>query len=289
MLGHDIHETKVKKLEKIANQIRQDIITALLAAGSGHSAGPLGMVEVFVALYFHVLNIDPKRPKMSERDRFVLSNGHINPVWYATLANRGFFSRKEYLTTLRKLGGRLPGHPHNLTTPGVENSGGPLGQGLSQAIGMALAAKMDGKKYQVFCGLSDGELQEGQNWEAIMFAAKNKLDNLTALVDRNNIQIDGFTEDIMPLEPLRAKFEAFNWHVIEIDGNNIRQVVEACNQAFSVYERPVMIIAHTVPGKGVSFMEQDYKWHGIPPNPEQAKVALHELRTLRGKIVSEHQ
>ncbi len=289
MLGHDIHETKVKKLEKIANQIRQDIITALLAAGSGHSAGPLGMVEVFVALYFHVLKIDPKRPKMPDRDRFVLSNGHINPVWYATLANRGFFSRKEYLTTLRKLGGRFPGHPHNLTTPGVENSGGPLGQGLSQAIGMALAAKMDGRKYQVFCGLSDGELQEGQIWEAVMFAGKNKLDNLTAIVDRNNIQIDGFTEDVMPLEPLRAKFEAFNWHVIEIDGNNIRQVVEACNQAFGIYERPVMIIAHTIPGKGVSFMEQDYKWHGIPPNPEQAKVALHELRTLRGKITSEHE
>ncbi|MDP3741243.1 MAG: transketolase, partial [bacterium] len=248
MLGQDIHEKKIKKLEQISNQVRQDIISALLAAGSGHSAGPLGMVEVFVALYFHVLNIDTSRPNWPGRDRFVLSNGHINPVWYATLANRGYFSRKEFLTTLRKLGGRMPGHPHNLTTPGVENSGGPLGQGLSQAIGMALAAKMDGKKYQVFCGLSDGELQEGQIWEAVMFAGKNKLDNLTGIVDRNSIQIDGFTEDIMPLEPLRDKFEAFNWHVIEIDGNNIRQVVEACNQAYSIYERPVMIIAHTVPG-----------------------------------------
>lgn len=289
MLGEDIHEKKIRTLEKIANAIRQDIIEALLNAGSGHSAGPLGMVEVFVSLYFHVLNIDSQRPKWLERDRFVLSNGHINPVWYATLAHRGFFSRKEYLTTLRKLGTRLHGHPHNLAAPGIENSGGPLGQGLSQAIGMALAGKMDGKKYQVFCGMSDGEFQEGQVWEAVMFAAKHKLDNLTGIIDRNNIQIDGFTEEVMPLEPLRAKLEAFNWHVIEIDGNNIRQVVEACNQAYGIYERPVMIIAHTVPGKGVDFMQQDYKWHGIPPNKEQAKEALHQLRTLGGKIVSEHQ
>ena len=181
------------------------------------------------------------------------------------------------------------GHPHNLATPGVENSGGPLGQGLSQAIGMALAAKLDGKKYQIFCGMSDGEFDEGQIWEAIMFAGKNKLDNLTGIIDRNNIQIDGVTEDVMPLEPLRAKIEAFNWHVIEIDGNNLRQVVEACNQAYGIYERPVMIIAHTVPGRGVDFMEQDYKWHGIPPNKEQAKAALKQLRTLGGKIRSEHE
>lgn len=284
MIGEDIHETKIKKLEKIANLIRQDIITALVNAGSGHSAGPLGMAEVFTALYFHVLNIDPKKPKMPDRDRFTLSNGHINPVWYATLAHRGFFSRKEFTTTLRKLNTRMLGHPHNLATPGVENSGGPLGQGLSQAIGMALAAKMDGKKHQVFCAMSDGELQEGQIWEAIMFAGKNRLDNLTGIIDRNSIQIDGFTEDVMPLEPLRAKFEAFNWHVIEIDGNNIRQVVEACNQAYGIFERPVMIIAHTVPGKGVDFMEQDYKWHGMSPNKEQAREALRELRTLQGKI-----
>ncbi len=289
MIGEDIHEKKLRKLEKIANLIRQDIVKALVNAGSGHSAGPLGMVEVFTALYFHVLNIRPLEPKWPERDRFVLSNGHINPVWYATLAHRGYFPRKEFVTTLRKLGTRLHGHPHNLATPGVENSGGPLGQGLSQAIGMALAAKMDQKKYQVFCGMSDGELDEGQSWEAIMFAAKQKLDNLTAIVDRNNIQIDGVTEDVMPLEPLRAKFEVFNWHVIEIDGNNLRQVVEACNQAYGIFERPVMIIAHTVPGKGVDFMEQDYRWHGIPPNKEQAKLALHELRTLRGKIKSEHE
>ena len=286
MIGEDIHETKIKKLEKIANLIRQDIITALVNAGSGHSAGPLGMVEVFTALYFHVLDINPKKPKWADRDRFCLSNGHINPVWYATLAHRGYFSRKEFTTTLRRLNSRMAGHPHNLLTPGVENSGGPLGQGLSQAIGMALAAKMDGKKYQVFCAMSDGELQEGQIWEAVMFAGKNRLDNLTGIIDRNSIQIDGFTEDVMPLEPLREKFEAFNWHVIEIDGNNIRQVVEACNQAYAITEKPVMIIAHTVPGKGVDFMEQDYRWHGVPPNKDQARQALAELRTLQGKITA---
>lgn len=289
MIGEDLHETKLKKLEKTANLIRQDIITALVNAGSGHSAGPLGMADVFTAMYFHVLNIRPKQPGWPDRDRFTLSNGHINPVWYATLANRGFFSRKEFTTTLRKLNTRMLGHPHNLATPGVENSGGPLGQGLSQAIGMALAAKMDDKKYQVYCAMSDGEFNEGQIWEAIMFAGKNKLDNLTGIIDRNNIQIDGFTENVMPLEPFREKIEAFNWHVIEIDGNNIRQVVEACNQAYGIYERPVMIIAHTVPGKGVNFMEQDYKWHGIPPKPDEAKKALHLLRTLDGKIKSEHQ
>lgn len=289
MIREEITEAQIKKLEQIANAIRQDIVRALVQAGSGHSAGPLGVADVFTAMYFHILNIRPREPRWPDRDRFLVSNGHINPVWYATLARRGFFPTSEFVKTLRKLNTRFPGHPHNLTTPGVENSGGPLGQGLSQAIGMALAAKLDRKKYQVFCALSDGELQEGQNWEALMFAGNRKLDNLTAIVDRNNIQIDGFTEQVMPLEPLRAKFEAFNWHVIEIDGHNIRQIVEACRQAAAIYEKPVMIIAHTIPGKGVDFMESDYHWHGVPPNPEQAKVALAELRTLRGKIKSEHE
>ena len=289
MIGEDLHPKKLKKLELIANYIRQDIIKALLEAGSGHSAGPLGMADIFTALYFHVMNVDPKKPKMADRDRLVLSCGHINPVWYAALARRGYFSRKEFTTTLRKLNTRMLGHPHNLATPGVENSGGPLGQGLSQAIGMALAAKMDKKKHQVYCVMSDGEQQEGQIWEAVMFAGKNKLDNLTAIMDRNNIQIDGFTESVMPLEPLRAKYEAFNWHVIEIDGNNIRQAVEACNQAYGIYERPVLILAHTVPGKGVDFMEQDYKWHGVPPDKDQAKLALRKLRSLEGKIRGEHE
>lgn len=278
MTGREISEKKIRELEKIAKLIRQDVIQALLAAGSGHTASSLGMADVFTALYFHVLNIRPRQPRWPLRDRFVLSNGHINPVWYATLARRGYFPRAEFVKTLRRLNSRMLGHPHNLTTPGVENSGGPLGQGLSQAIGMALAAKLDGKNYQVYCAMSDGELQEGQIWEALMFAGKNRIDNLTGIIDRNNIQIDGATEDVMPLEPLRAKFEAFNWQVIEIDGHNIRQVAEACNQAYDITAKPVMIIAHTVSGKGVSFMEHDYRWHGRPPDKNQAAAALRELR-----------
>ncbi len=260
----------------------------LLAAGSGHSAGPLGMTDVFTALYFSVLNIDPKEPKLEDRDRLVLSCGHINPVFYATLAHRGFFPQRELLT-LRQLGTRLHGHPHNLALPGVENSSGPLGQGLSQAIGMALAARLDKKRYRTYAIMSDGEQQEGQVWEAVMFAGKYRLNNLTAIIDRNNIQIDGFTEDVMPLESLRAKYEAFRWHVLEVDGHNIEAIIDACEEARAVYEKPTLIIAHTIPGKGVDFMENDYHWHGIPPNAEQAKIALHELRTLKNKIRGEHE
>ena len=280
--------TDISKLQEIANQIRQDIIAMLVEAGSGHSAGPLGMADVFTALYFNVLNHNPKDPKWPERDRLVLSNGHICPLWYATLANVGYFPREE-LKTLRKFGTRLQGHPHNLDTPGVENSGGPLGQGLSQAAGMALGAKLDNKRCRIFCLMSDGEHDEGQTWEAILFAGKNRLHNLTAIMDRNNIQIDGFTEDIMPLEPLRAKYEAFNWHVIEVDGHNIQHVIDACNEAKAIFEKPTMIICHTIPGKGVDFMENQYEWHGKPPNKEEAKIALHELRTLGGRIKGEHE
>lgn len=276
-----------KNLAERANTIRQNIIKMLLAAGSGHSAGPLGMADVFTALYFAILNIDPKKPTWADRDRLVLSNGHINPVWYATLAERGYFPVSE-LMTLRKLGTRLHGHPHNLALPGIENSGGPLGQGLSQAIGMALAGRLDGKKYRVHALLSDGEHDEGQTWEGILFAGKEKLHNLTAWVDRNNIQIDGFTEDVMPLEPLAAKYESFNWHVLEVDGHNFEEIVDAADKARAIYEKPTVIICHTIPGKGVDFMEGDYKWHGIPPNKEQAKQALAELRSLRGRIVGEH-
>ncbi len=278
----------VPKLQAIANQIRQDIIAMLLEAGSGHSAGPLGMADVFTALYFHILNHDPKNPKWQDRDRLVLSNGHICPLWYAALANAGYFPREE-LKTLRKFGTRLQGHPHNLATPGVENSGGPLGQGLSQAIGMALGAVLDKKRSHIYCVMSDGEHDEGQTWEAILFAGKNKLHNLTAIMDRNNIQIDGFTEDIMPLEPIRAKYEAFNWHVLEVDGHNIQQIIDACNEAKAIFEKPTMIICHTIPGKGVDFMENQYEWHGKPPNKEEARIALHELRTLGGKIRGEHE
>ncbi len=271
------------ELDQIAEEIRIDIIKMLLAAGSGHSAGPLGMADVFTALYFSVLQIDPKRPTWPDRDRLVLSCGHINPVFYATLAYRGFFPKKELLT-LRQLGTRLHGHPHNLALPGVENSSGPLGQGLSQAIGMALAARIDKKRYRSYAILSDGEHNEGQTWEAIMFAGKMRLNNLTAIIDRNNIQIDGFTEDVMPLEPLRDKYEAFRWHVLEVDGHNIASIIAACEEAQAIYEKPTLIIAHTIPGKGVDFMENDYKWHGVTPNAEQAKIALKELRSLRDRI-----
>lgn len=279
--------TSVKQLERYANTIRQDIVKALVKAGSGHSAGPLGTADIFTALYFNILNHKPKSPKWTDRDRLVLSAGHICPVLYVTLAHAGYFPVKETLT-LRKLGTRLHGHPHVGALPGIETSSGPLGQGLSQAIGMALAAKMDKKKYYTFCIMGDGEQNEGQVWEAIMFAGKNKLNNLIAITDRNNIQIDGFTEDVMPLEPLKEKYEAFNWHVIEVDGHNIRHIIDAVEEAKAVYEKPTMIIAHTIPGKGVDFMEKDYAWHGKPPKPDEAKVALKELRSLKGKISGEH-
>lgn len=280
--------TDIKKLELVANQIRQDLIKSLVAAGSGHSAGPLGMADVFTALYFNVLNHNPKNPDWPDRDRLVLSNGHICPVLYATMANAGYFPRKELLT-LRKFKSRLQGHPHRKFLKGLETSSGPLGSGLSQASGMAYGLSMDKKKQRVFCLMSDGELDSGNIWEAVLFAGKYKLRNLTAIIDRNNIQIDGYTENIMPLEPLRDKFEAFNWHVIEVDGHNIRHIIDACEEAHTVFEKPTVIIAHTIPGKGVDFMEFDFEWHGKTPKPEEAEIALKELRTLRGQIVSEHQ
>lgn len=260
----------------------------LVAAGSGHSAGPLGMADVFATLYFAVANHDPKQPTWPNRDRVVLSNGHIAPVLYATLAHAGYFSKSK-LTALRQLGSGLQGHPHRGSLPGVETTSGPLGQGLSQAIGMALAARLDHKRYRVYCLMSDGELDEGQSWEAVMFAAKEKLHNLTAIIDRNNIQIDGNTEDIMPLEPLADKWRAFGWHVLEIDGHNHEQIVAGLREAASIYEQPTVIIAHTIPGKGVDFMEFDYLWHGKPPKPEEAREALRQLRTLGGRIRGEHE
>lgn len=283
-----LHEDKIKFLEETANVIRQDIIEMLVEAKSGHSAGPLGMADIFTAFYFHILNHDPQNPFWEERDRLVLSNGHICPVLYATMANAGYFPKSE-LKTLRKFGTRLQGHPHRPWLPGLETSSGPLGSGLSQACGMAYAAIMDKKKYNIYCFMSDAEQDAGNVWEAVLWAGKNKLNNLTAIIDRNNIQIDGMTEDIMPLEPLRAKYEAFNWHVIDIDGHNFEEIVNAVNQAKAIYEKPVLIIAHTIPGKGVDFMEFDFTWHGKPPKPEEAKIALEQLRTLGGKIKSEHE
>ncbi len=283
-----LHEEKIKFLEETANTIRQDIIEMLVEAKSGHSAGPLGMTDVFTAFYFHILNHDPKNPDLPDRDRLILSNGHICPVQYATMANAGYFPKGE-LKTLRKFNTRLQGHPHRVVLPGMETSSGPLGSGLSQAAGMAYVALKDNKKMRFYCLMSDAEQAIGNIWEAVMFAGKNKLRNLTAVIDRNNIQIDGFTEDIMPIEPLKEKYEAFNWHVIEVDGHNFEDIVDAVEQAKAIYEKPTVIIAHTIPGKGVDFMEFDYKWHGVPPNKEQAKVAIEKLRTLGGKIKSEHQ
>ena len=275
----------LEELELTANKVRQDIIKMLVSAGSGHSAGPLGMADIFTSLYFEIMNHDPKDPAWEERDRLILSNGHICPVRYATMAESGYFDIKE-LKTLRKLGTRLQGHPERLKLPGVETTSGPLGSGLAQASGYAYAAKMDSKRYRIFALLSDGEQDEGNNWEAVMFAAKYKLSNLTAIIDRNNIQIDGTTETIMPLNPLDEKYKAFNWNVINIDGNNFSEIINAVAAAKSVFDKPTVIIAHTIPGKGVSFMEKKFEWHGKPPTKEEAKLALKELEENEIKIKS---
>ncbi len=286
----------IKELELLADEIREDIIRMLVAAGSGHVAGPLGQADIFTALYFDILKHDPHNPDWEDRDILLQSNGHTCPVRYATMARAGYFERKELLT-LRKLGSRLQGHPERTKLPGLENTSGPLGCGLSQACGMALAMRMNGQHHRwVYVTTGDGELNEGNNWEAIMLASKYKLNNIIAIVDRNNIQIDGPTEAVMPLEDLRAKWEAFGWHVLEIDGNNVEAVIDACAMARAIVEKPVCILAHTVPGKGVDFMENDYHWHGYfvqtpgGPTIDQVPVkALHELRTLQGKIKSEHE
>lgn len=279
----------ISQLEAIATDIRADIIKMLEAAGSGHSAGPLGLTDIFTALYYEVLNHDPKQPDWAERDILLLSNGHCVPVRYATMANAGYFPKKELLT-LRKFGSRLQGHPERTRLPGMETTSGPLGCGLSQACGMALALRMDGDtKRRVYVVMGDGELNEGNIWEAAMLGGKYKLNNVIGIIDRNNIQIDGPTEEVMPLGDLKAKWESFGWHVLEINGNDIEAVVDACAMAKSIVEKPVMIIAYTIPGKGVDFMEGDYHWHGMPPNHEQAKEALHDLRTLKGKIRGEHE
>lgn len=279
----------LQALEKKANEIREDIIKMLEHAGSGHSAGPLGLADIFTALYFHLLKQDPANPDWPERDILLLSNGHCVPVRYAAMAHAGYFPKKE-LMTLRKFGSRLQGHPERTKLPGLENTSGPLGCGLSQAAGMALAMRMDKTQHRwVYVVMGDGEQDEGNIWEAAMLVSKYKLNNIIAITDRNNIQIDGPTEQVMPLENLRAKWEAFGWHVVEINGNDIEAVIDACEMAKAIVEKPVMILAHTIPGKGVDFMEYDFHWHGSPPNHEQAVKALKELRTLGGKIRSEHE
>jgi transketolase len=279
----------IEQLELQAEQIREDIIRMLEHAGSGHSAGPLGLADIFTALYFDILKKDPKNPDWEERDIFLLSNGHCVPVQYAAMARSGYFDVSE-LMTLRKLGTRLQGHPERTKLPGLENTSGPLGCGLSQASGMAMAMRMNDQHHRwIYVVMGDGELDEGNIWEAAMFASKNKLHNIIGIIDRNNIQIDGPTETVMPLEDLKEKWISFGWHVIEIDGNNVEAVIDACAMGRAIIEKPVMIIAHTIPGKGVDFMEYDFNWHGAPPNHEQAVAALHDLRTLKGKIRSEHE
>jgi transketolase len=282
-----VSDAEVQKIEQHAEAIRETILAMLVEAKSGHTAGPLGMADIFAAFYFHILKHDPKRPDWEERDRLILSNGHIVPVRYATMAHAGYFPVKECLT-LRKFGTRLQGHPERTKLPGLETTSGPLGEGLSQAAGIAYALRMDQKKNRVFCLMSDGEQQEGNIWEAAMFAGKNKLGNLTAVMDRNVIQIDGSTEDVMPLEPLRQKYEAFNWHVIEVSGHDIRAFMAAVEEADAISEKPVLILAHTIPGKGVPDIEFDYHWHGKAPSKDEAKRFLAELRSGAGRVPDEY-
>lgn len=268
----------VADLEHRATEIRRHIIRMLAAAKSGHSAGPLGMAEILTVLYFAVLRHDPNDPDWPDRDVFFLSNGHTVPVQYAAMAEAGYFPVEELLT-LRAHGSRLQGHPERLSLPGLESTSGPLGSGLSQAAGYAYALQYLDKVWHrfVYVVMGDGELNEGNIWEAAMFAGKYGLHRLIAFVDRNYIQIDGPTEEVMPLENLRAKWESFGWHVLEVDGNDIAALIEAVQTGKAVANRPTVIIAHTVPGKGVPFMEYDYRWHGLPPTPEQARDALADL------------
>ncbi|PCI30358.1 transketolase [Candidatus Wolfebacteria bacterium] len=278
-------------LEHMANHVRLSIIDMLIEAGSGHTAGPLGMTDIFTALYFHILKHNPQDPAWEDRDRVVLSNGHICPVLYATMAHSGYFPVDE-LKTLRKFGSRLQGHPHREFLPAMETSSGPLGSGLSQSLGMAIAERLNNGRSSskfFYCFLGDGELQEGQNWEAIMLAGKEKLHNLIAIVDRNYIQIDGYTEDVLPMNPMDKKWEAFNWHVQEIDGHNFDAIIEAFGNAQAVGDKPSVIIANTIPGKGVPEFERLPEWHGKPPKSDEEKKAAHTaLRTLDKKIMNEN-
>ena len=282
-----IQEKKIKELEIIANKLRQHVISMIAHAKSGHQGGSLGMADVFAVLYFHVLRHDPKNPEWEERDRVILSNGHICPIRYAAMAESGYFPKKE-LMTLRQLGTRLQGHPERKRLPGSETTSGPLGEGLAQAAGLAYAAKMDNKTHHVYALTSDGEHAAGIHWEAMMFAGKNRLDNLIQILDRNNIQIDGDTEDIMPLEPLRKKYEAFNWHVIECNGNDMHDILRAIDEAKIVRQMPILVMAHTVPGRGVSFMENNYRWHSQPFRNGEEKQAIKELKFIERQLKAEH-
>lgn len=278
--------TDRKELALLANTIRQDIVRMVYHAGSGHIGGALGMADIVATLYAHSLEHDPENPSWEKRDRLILSNGHICPVLYSAMARMGYFDPEE-LDTLRDFGTRLQGHPHREALPGLETTSGPLGSGLSQGVGMALAARMKKQNHHVVVLTSDGEHQEGNTWEAVMLAAKYRLDNLIQIIDRNYIQIEGGVEDGDPLDPIREKYEAFNWHVIEIDGHNIRQIKDAILQAKRFKNRPVLINAVNVPGKGVSFMEDNYKWHGRAPQQDEFEAAMKELEEIRTDIVKD--
>ena len=264
------------ELMKTANEIRKGIVTALHSAKAGHPGGSLSATEIFTYLYFEEMNVDPKDPKKADRDRFVLSKGHTAPGLYSTLAQKGFFP-KEDLVTLRHIGSYLQGHPDMKHIPGVDMSSGSLGQGISAAVGMAIAGKLDNADYRVYTLLGDGEIQEGQVWEASMLAAHRKLDNLVVIVDNNNLQIDGAITEVNSPYPIDKKFEAFNFHVINIDGNDFDQIDAAFKEAKTVKGQPTAIIAKTVKGKGVSFMENQVGWHGKAPNDEEYKIAMEEL------------
>lgn len=280
-------DDEMRLLESKAAAIRETIVDMLVAAKSGHTAGPLGMADMFSVLYFHSMRHDPKNPEWEERDRLLLSNGHTVPVQYATMAHAGYFPVEECLT-LRKFGSRLQGHPERDMLPGMETTSGPLGSGLSQGAGMAYALRMDGKRNRIFVMMSDGEQQEGNIWEAVMFAGNNKLGNLTALMDRNFIQIDGMTEEVMPLDSLKEKYEAFGWFVIKVDGHNVEEIADAIDHARAIPDKPTLVLAHTIPGKGVSEIEYDYRWHGKPPSKDEAARFIKQLRTAGGRVPKEY-
>ena len=277
-------------MEEKANEIRAEVIKMLVETGTGHPAGALGSADFWTLLYLGgLIKVYPQDPWNEERDRVVLSAGHYCPVLYAVLAEAGFFPKEE-LSSLRKIDSRLQGHPVARMLPGVENSSGTLGQGISVAVGMALTARMDNEKYRVICFMGDGEQNEGQVWEAYMSAAKLKLSNLTVVIDRNNIQIDGHTEDVMPLEPLVEKLQAFGFKVMEVDGHNMEEIEKAMNIAKTTFEKPSAIVLYTIPGKNVDFMENDYVWHGRAPGmgeTVQALMELRKVRTLEGRVVND--
>lgn len=267
------------ELMKTANEIRKSIVTAVHSAKSGHPGGSLSAAELYTYLYFEEMNIDPKDPKKADRDRFVLSKGHTAPGLYSTLAHRGFFPVED-LKTLRHTGSYLQGHPDMKHIPGVDMSSGSLGQGISAAVGMALAAKLSGDSYRVYTLLGDGEIQEGQVWEAAMLAAHRSLDNLVVIIDNNNLQIDGSIDEVNSPYPIDQKFEAFNFHVINIEGNDFDQIDAAFKEAKTIQGKPVAIVAKTIKGKGVSFMENKASWHGSAPNDEQFEVAMKDLEKV---------